>query len=94
MMRKLAAITAVALIATSCNRGAKNDVLTTTGVTSVARTTECTVPNADGVRCDVKTCKADQASDCAIFQDRCTESGHNYEGDKNSGTCTRGTKTA
>ncbi len=57
--------------------------------TKVSKTTNCTVPNADGVRCNVKTCKADTASDCAIFADRCVESGHSYSGSKESGTCTR-----
>jgi hypothetical protein len=49
-----------------------------------------TVPNADGVRCDVKTCKADAASDCSAFKDGCEKYDHTYSGDKNSGTCTRG----
>lgn len=52
--------------------------------------TRCTVPNADGVRCDVKTCKADAASDCSTFEVGCTTHNHTYTGDKNSGTCTRG----
>jgi hypothetical protein len=59
------------------------------GPTPVFKTTRCTVPNDDGVRCNVKTCKADQASDCAIFADRCVQSGHSYSGSKESGTCTR-----
>jgi hypothetical protein len=59
------------------------------GPTPVYKTTQCTVPNADGVRCNVKTCKADQASDCAVFADRCVQSGHSYSGNKDSGTCTR-----
>ena len=84
----------VFLIATSCSRGKTPDVLDTkSGSDPIARTTQCTVPNSDGVRCDVKTCKADAASDCAIFQDRCTQSGHSYSGDKNQGTCTRGATT-
>ena len=79
-----------------CSRGeTSQDVLNVdNGRPPVAKTTNCTVPNADGVRCDVKTCKADAASDCGIFQDRCTQSGHQYSGDKNSGTCTRGDGTA
>jgi len=59
------------------------------GPTPIFKTTQCTVPNSDGVRCNVKTCKADQASDCAVFADRCVQSGHNYSGGKDSGTCTR-----
>ena len=59
------------------------------GATPIFKTTRCTVPNADGVRCNVKTCKADAASDCAVFADRCVQSGHNSSGGKDSGTCTR-----
>ena len=59
------------------------------GPTPVFKTTQCTVPNSDGVRCNVKTCKADAASNCAVFADRCVESGNNYSGGKDSGTCTR-----
>ena len=56
---------------------------------AVYATTNCTVPNADGVRCDVKTCKKDAASDCGMFRDRCTQSGHQYSGNNDEGTCTR-----
>lgn len=76
---------------TGCSRERSEDVLNVDNSSQpVAKTTKCTVPNSDGVRCDVKTCKADAASDCAVFQDRCTQSGHSYSGDKNNGTCTRG----
>ena len=82
------------LIATGCSKSTTSDLMDTkSGSDPIAKTTQCTVPNADGQRCDVKTCKADQASDCAIFQDRCTQSGHSYSGDKNQGTCTRGATT-
>ena len=57
---------------------------------AVGRTTQCTVPNSDGVRCDEKTCKADQSSDCSDFKDRCEGSNHTYTGDDKSGTCKRG----
>ena len=53
-------------------------------------TTQCTVPNADGVRCDKKTCKADAGSDCKVFNDRCTQSGHQNDGDDSASVCTRG----
>jgi hypothetical protein len=59
------------------------------GPKPVFKTTKCTVPNADGVRCNVKTCKADEASNCAVFADRCVESGNDYEGNSQSGTCKR-----
>ena len=74
----------------ACRKEAPADVMAGTKPITVARTTQCTVPNADGVRCDKKTCKKDQRSDCAIFADRCTQSGHTYDGDVDSGTCTRG----
>jgi hypothetical protein len=95
-MKQLAvSVAAIALLTTSCTKQSTNDVLSGTQPPKVIyATTECTVPNGDGVRCDRKTCKADQAGDCSIFMDRCTESGHNYEGDKNQGTCIRGTKSA
>jgi hypothetical protein len=63
------------------------------GSQSTSRTTTCTVDNADGVRCDVKTCKADAASDCSKFKEACTNSGHSYEGNADKGTCTRGNGT-
>lgn len=76
------------LVLTSCTHK-KNDVLQQAKDTAVARTTQCTVPNADGVRCDQKTCKKDEVSDCGIFRDRCKASGHDYDGNNDSGTCTR-----
>jgi hypothetical protein len=63
------------------------------GSQPVFKTTQCTVPNADGVRCDVKTCKADAASDCSRFKEGCTNYGHSYEGNNDGGTCRRGTGT-
>lgn len=79
------------LVAAACSRDKAPDVMDSdNGPQPIAKTTQCTVPNSDGVRCDVKTCKADAQSDCAVFQDRCTQSGHSYTGDKNQGTCTRG----
>ena len=55
----------------------------------VFATTNCEVGNADGVRCDKKTCKADDKSNCEYFASRCLATGHNYTGDQNAGTCTR-----
>lgn len=90
-MNRIVLTCVVFFVATGCSRERGEDVLNVDNTSQpVAKTTKCTVPNSDGVRCDVKTCKADAASDCAVFQDRCTQSGHSYSGDKNSGTCTRG----
>ena len=85
----LLALTAVLVLA-GCRKDASADVLSGTKATTIARTTQCTVGNADGVRCDKKTCKKDTRSDCAIFADRCTQSGHTYDGNDDEGTCTRG----
>jgi hypothetical protein len=82
---------AVLLIAGGCSNAPSVDVMEAdNGPQPIAKTTRCTVPNADGVRCDVKTCKADAASDCSTFEIGCTTHNHTYTGDKNSGTCTRG----
>lgn len=94
-MNRVFLISIAFFVGTGCSKGKTEDVLNVdNGRAPVAKTTNCTVPNADGVRCDVKTCKADARSDCAIFQDRCNQSGHSYSGDKSSGTCTRGDGTA
>jgi hypothetical protein len=77
-------------VAACAKGGAKNDVLSETKSTVVYATTQCTEPNADGVRCDKKTCKADAGSDCKVFNDRCTQSGHQNEGNDSASTCTRG----
>jgi len=77
-------------VAACAKGGAKNDVLSGTKDTVVYATLNCTVPNADGVRCDKKTCKADAGSDCKVFNDRCTQSGHQNEGNDSASTCTRG----
>jgi len=90
-MNRILLVCAVLLIAHGCSKSPGVDVMDTdNGPSPVARTTKCTVPNADGVRCDVKTCKADAASDCSAFKDGCEKYDHTYSGDKNSGTCTRG----
>lgn len=82
---------AVLFIAAGCSKEPAADVMEDdNGPQPIARTTKCTVPNADGVRCDVKTCKADAASDCSKFQDGCVTHNHTYTGNKDSGTCTRG----
>jgi hypothetical protein len=90
MVWQFLSIGAVVLSISSCPKNVSNDVLSGTGATTVARTVQCTEPNADGVSCNRKTCKKDARSDCSIFQDRCTQSGHSYEGDADSGTCIRG----
>ena len=88
-MTRTALPIALALLLSACGSKSANDVLSQRGVTTVARVTQCTQGNPDGVRCDVKTCKKDIRSDCAIFRDRCKESGHDYDGNDDSGTCTR-----
>jgi hypothetical protein len=55
----------------------------------VYATTECTQGNADGVRCDKKTCKTDAKSDCNDFASKCIYYGHQYNGTRTEGTCTR-----
>lgn len=89
-MKRLLSAAAVSLLLGGCASMHNANVMDVdNGSTPVFKTTRCTVPNDDGVRCNVKTCKADQASDCAIFADRCVQSGHSYSGTKESGTCTR-----
>ena len=89
MNRMLPAAIALLLLGGCSSMHGVNVMDVDNGPTPVFKTTRCTVPNDDGVRCNVKTCKADQASDCAIFADRCVQSGHSYSGSKESGTCTR-----
>lgn len=93
MSRQLWLILILASGAAACEKRSQStgaDVLTGTGTMVVYYTTQCTVPNADGVRCDKKTCKADPRSDCKVFNDRCTQSGHQNEGDDTASVCTRG----
>jgi len=90
MNRILLACT-VLLIAHGCSKPPAGDVMDTRQRPAAGREDhEPARSNADGVRCDVKTCKADAASDCATFKDRCQQSNHTYSGDNDSGTCTRG----
>lgn len=88
-MNRLTIVVASSLLLIGCKPRASGDVLSQTGTTSVARVTQCTQGNPDGVRCDVKTCTKDTRSDCAIFRDRCKASGHDYDGNDDAGTCTR-----
>lgn len=55
----------------------------------VFATTNCEVGNADGRRCDKKTCTIDAKSNCEYFASRCLASGHSYSGSKDAGTCSR-----
>jgi len=64
------------------------DVMGSKGAVVYA-TTECTQGNADGVRCDKKTCKTDARSDCNGFAAKCIYYGHQYDGTRTEGTCTR-----
>lgn len=59
------------------------------GTRVVAATTVCTSPNADGQRCDRKTCVEDDESSCKEFAEACLDSGHHYEGTSGAGICTR-----
>ncbi len=89
MNRILLACTAM-LVATGCSKKPADVMETDNGTQPIAKTTRCTVPNADGVRCDVKTCKADAQSDCSTFEIGCTTYNHTYTGNADAGTCTRG----
>ncbi len=91
MARQSLLVLTIAIGLAGCGLGTKkDDVLSGEKSTVVYATTQCTEPNADGVRCDRKTCKEDARSNCANFSDRCTKSGHTYEGSDSSGTCIRG----
>ena len=90
MKHRFVLIATVSALSACMSGSNKTDVLSVTGTTVVAATTQCTVPNADGVRCDKKTCKKDAGGDCSVFMDRCTQSGHGYEGNADEGTCIRG----
>ena len=88
-MRPLAVLIALGMLA-ACSpmRGVK--VLDTdNGAQPGFRTTKCTAPNSDGVRCNVKTCRADTESHCGDFAKACMDSGHHYAGTNEGGTCTR-----
>ena len=89
MLRQFLSITAMGVAIAACNPKGGPDILQDNKVTTVARETQCTVGNPDGVRCDRKTCKKDQRSDCTDFADRCVKYGHTYEGDNDSGECIR-----
>ena len=69
--------------------GAKGGGGTGGGTTVVYAETNCTHGNADGVRCNEKTCKADSKSDCTDFARGCVEYGNYYKGSNDAGTCTR-----
>ena len=91
MARQFLLTLTIAATLGACGWGAKKeDVLSGKTTKVVYATTQCTVPNSDGVRCDKKTCKKDAGSNCAVFSDRCTQSGHTYEGNDDEGTCIRG----
>ena len=89
-MRPLIVAVGSTLILTACEWGVTTDVLGPAKDGQVVyATTECVTPNADGVRCDKKTCKRDADSNCADFAQKCLDNGHNYSGNNNEGTCTR-----
>lgn len=88
MIRKAIALALVALLL-SCGPKKSDDVMAGKDNTPVARVTQCTQGNPDGVRCDRKTCRKDTVSDCAIFRDKCKNAGHDYDGNNDEGTCIR-----
>jgi hypothetical protein len=92
-MRHVAWAFALVLLLCGCEAAPETenlDVLTEeSGDQVIFATTNCTVPNSDGVRCDEKTCKADQEGDCKEFANACINSDHKYEGTGQEGTCTR-----
>ncbi|MFP5329340.1 MAG: hypothetical protein ACLGHC_04285 [Alphaproteobacteria bacterium] len=91
MTRRLLTILDAGSLLAACDWFAKpEDVLAGNTTKVVYATTQCTVPNDDGVRCDKKTCKKDARSDCSVFIDRCTQAGHAYEGNADEGACIRG----
>jgi hypothetical protein len=77
-----------ALLLTACEWGVTPDALAEK-TQGIYKTTECVTPNADGVRCDKKTCKKDADSSCKDFARACLDSGHQYTGTNNAGTCDR-----
>jgi hypothetical protein len=90
-MNRILLASAILLLACGCSKPPPVNVMDVdNGPQPIARTTRCTTPNADGMRCDVKTCKADAKSDCSTFEIGCTTHNHTYTGDKDNGTCTRG----
>ncbi len=84
----LAAVILALLGGCAKREGSGTDILGQKGGVSAA-TTDCVTPNADGVRCDKKTCKTDQQGDCNDFAARCIKYGHQYDGTRTQGTCTR-----
>jgi hypothetical protein len=89
-LRGLVAVVGSILILTACEWGATPDVLDQkTDGKVIYATTECVTPNSDGVRCDKKTCKKDADSDCKDFARACLNTGHQYTGTENEGTCDR-----
>jgi hypothetical protein len=98
--RSQAMFGAAVLLLAACNPQAQKaaDVMSSGGAkdggkaggsTVVYAETNCTHGNADGVRCDEKTCKADSKSDCTDFAKGCVEYGNYYKGSNDAGTCTR-----
>ncbi len=95
-MKRLAFALTVIIVAAGCSRSSEpkgGDVLSNQDSTAVYATTECTVKNPSGTEgvdyCNVKTCKKDAESDCKVFADACLDTGHQYSGTSDGGTCTR-----
>ena len=95
-MRRSSLVLVIIFVAAGCYRPSKpasEDVLSTDKTTVVFATTNCTVKNPNGTEgvdyCNVKTCKADEKSNCEAFAGACLKTGHNYSGTAQEGTCTR-----
>ena len=91
-MRNVTLAIGVLLLLSGCagrQKSKLDPLVQISGDKAIAKTTQCTVPNSDGVRCNVKTCKQDQESDCSEFAANCIASGHQYSGTREGGTCTR-----
>lgn len=76
------------LVLAACQRAPQPDVLADQESKSLAMTVNCVEKVSDG-SCNKKICKSDSESDCANFGAACIRSGHEYEGTKDEGTCTR-----
>ena len=76
-MKRVLLACIVVFVASGCSKEQTGDVLNVdNGRPPVAKTTRCTVPNSDGVRCDVKTCKADARIELATSCAACEGANH------------------
>jgi hypothetical protein len=89
IMSRLSVLVALALVMAGCARAPEPrpvDVMNGGTRTDVVfATTECTVKGPNG-RCNVKTCKQDDKSNCQQFANACLATGHHYTGTAEAGT--------